>query len=330
MKGEGREDKAGPEPLRAPWWARGGHVQTLAAHLLKSPPALIPWERLTLGLADGDALRIRLARGSSHRVVYLFHGLGGDADRDYMARAATAFHRAGDSVVAVNHRGAGEGRGAALRPYHSGAVGDLAAVFEMGRGHFPDHRHLAIGYSLSGNILLLLLGQDGEGGLAKPDAAIAVNPPADLEACSLRLARGLCRLYDLRFVRLLRAELKARAEAGQLPFPVRLPRGSTLRDFDEAYTARAAGFRDRADYYERCSCGPHLAGIRVPTVVLSAEDDPIAPASELRAFPMSSAVRLHAEPRGGHCGYLDRDAPGRRWLEGALAHFADELLPGRA
>ncbi len=317
-----------PEPLapcRPPWWARGGHAQTLMAHFLRSEAAALPWERLSLVLADGDTLKVRLARGSSGRVIYLFHGLGGDADRDYMRRAAARFHGLGDAVIAVNHRGAGEGRGLARRPYHSGAIDDAATVFDMGRRYFPKARHLAIGYSLSANILLLLLGKDADGGLAKPDAVLAVNPPVDLDACSLRMGRGLNRLYDLRFMRLLRREVDARWQAGLLNERVRFPALATLRDFDDLYTAPAGGFRDKSDYYDRCSSGPHLAAIRLPAVILSAEDDPIAPAADIRRFRRSAAVHLHVEPSGGHVGYLARDVPGWRWLEGALEHFAASL-----
>ena len=402
-----------PPPCRPPWWARGGHAQTLLGHWLASPAAELPWEILNVKLADGDALRIRLVRGRSGRVVTLFHGLGGSADRDYMLRAAARFFAAGDSVIAVNHRGAGDGRGLARKPYHSGATTDLAAVFQVGRGLFPDHWHLAIGYSLSGNILLLLLGQDakepvpkppraalgapgggsqgrrgehsgftrsepdaagcrpppqpegtmpagrssasgplndephrpagpslrsipagivaahegfGTGSWAHPDAAIAVNPPADLDHCSRLLGRGLNRLYDLRFVHLLREELRHRWELGLLDAPVAIPAAATLRDFDELYTAKAAGFWDRSQYYARCACGPHLGRVRIPTVILSAEDDPFAPAADLLRCPLSPRIHLHIEPHGGHMGYLTRDLPDRRWLEPTLLHFAGALF----
>lgn len=283
----------------------------------------LPWEDHRLDLGDGDALLLKALAGTSGRAVALFHGLGGGADRDYMLRAAAGFHAQGDSVIAVNHRGAGAGRGLARRPYHSGATADLSAVFRFGRARFPDCWHLAIGYSLSGNVLLLLLGRE-EANRSLPDAAIAVNPPADLDHCSRLLGRGWNRLYDLRFVRLMREDLRHRRALGLEAAAI--PAFATLRDFDERFTAPAAGFRDRADYYARCACGPHLEGIRTPTVILSAEDDPFAPAADLRSCARSPWVHLHCEPTGGHMGYLSLGCPGRRWLEPALAHFAGELF----
>ena len=41
----------------------------------------------------------------------------------------------------------------------------------------------------------------------------------------------------------------------------------------------AFGFRDEYDYYLRSSTAGKLARIRTPTLLISAEDDPLAPAA---------------------------------------------------
>jgi predicted alpha/beta-fold hydrolase len=310
-------------PLRPPWWARGAHAQTILAHLKPSRCATPPWQSLALRLPDQDVIKLRVARGSSGTVVYLFHGLGGDADADYMRRAAALAWRKGHSVVAVNHRGAGEGRGAAAKPYHSGSTSDLSTVFLMGQGLFPGQRHIAIGFSISANMLLLLLGRDQR--LTAPDAAIAVNPPVDLEACSRRLVRGLNKVYDLRFMRMLKRQVRERVEFGLIPAFPAFPRFADLRDFDAAYTAPQGGFESREDYYARCSAGPHLSGIETPTLLLTSRDDPFAPASDVEACALGPGISLHVEDRGGHMGYLDRRLPDGRWLDAALELGLDGL-----
>ncbi|HWQ10096.1 MAG TPA: alpha/beta fold hydrolase, partial [Holophaga sp.] len=168
--------KPPPLPCDPPAWAQGGHLQTVLGHFLPSRVLPPSWEGLRLPLGDGDALAVRLARGTSSVVVHLFHGLGGSADADYMRRSATLFASQGHTVLAANHRGAGEGRGLAARPYHMGCTTDMAAVLAHGRRLFPDRTHVAVGFSLSATVLLLLLGRDARAGLASPDLAIAVNP----------------------------------------------------------------------------------------------------------------------------------------------------------
>jgi hypothetical protein len=312
-----------PRPALAclpPFWARGAHLQTLAAQYCPSRTPPLPWEDLRLDLGDGDALALRVLPGTSGVAVHLFHGLGGSVEGHYMRRAAALCHARGHAVLAANHRGAGQGEGLARGTYHSGATGDMAAVLQLGRGLFPGQLQVAVGFSISANILLLLEGRDRH--LALPDRAIAVNPPADLEACSRRLCRGFNRAYDQYFVRRLRREVRDRPGGGNLG---RVP---TLRAFDEAFTAPRAGFRDRDDYYARCSCGPHLEGIQVPTVILSATDDPFAPAGDIGKFPLSPAIHFHEEATGGHMGYMTRNLPGHRWLDYALDHYL-KVLAGR-
>lgn len=320
--GPGPEDPLSQlPPLRPPWWARGAHAQTILAHLKPSRCATPPWQSLALRLPDHDVIKLRVARGTSGLVVYLFHGLGGSADADYMRRAAASAWSKGHSVVAVNHRGAGEGKGAAAKPYHSGSTRDLATVFLMGQGLFPEHRHLAIGFSISANMLLLLLGRDTR--LTLPDAAIAVNPPVDLDACSRRMIQGMNRIYGTRFVRMLKAQVRERVEFGLIPAFPAFPRFTNLRDFDAAYTAPAGGFESREDYYARCSSGPYLGAIETPTLLITSRDDPFAPASDVEAWTLGPGVSLRVEDHGGHMGYLDRAAPNGRWLDQALSYGMD-------
>lgn len=315
-----------PPPCRPPLWARSGHAQTLLGHLLPSargtsPPA--PDLFREVELEDGERLVALERPGTSGVRVHLFHGLSGDADSDYMRRTARVLGARGHGVWRVNHRGCGAGRGLATRPYHSGSSADMRAVLAASRALGPGEVHLVIGFSLSGNVALLLAGQGLE---PQPDALIAVNPPVDLARASADIRRGLSRLYELRFLWRLRRDVRERDRlrgvARRPPIPLR----ASLMDFDDLYTAPEAGFADGADYYRRCSSLPHLAAIRTPTVILSAADDPFVDAAVLRGAALSDTTWLHLEPSGGHLGYLAAAGLGwRRWLDGALVHYVGAL-----
>ena len=303
-----------------PFWARGAHLQTIAGNYLPSPAPVLPWERLRLDLGDGDAMAVRSLPGHSGVAVHLFHGLGGSVDGHYLRRAAARFHALGHAVLAVNHRGAGEGAGLARASYHSGSTADLSAALRLGRSLFPGCLQVAVGFSISANMLLLLLGR---GGSELPDRAIAVNPPVDLAACGRRLGAGFNRCYDRYFVHKLRRELLGRPGAKPLgPTP-------NLLALDTLHTAPEAGFPSAAAYYAQCSSAPYLDRIQVPTVILTALDDPFAPGADVLACPLAAAVHLHAEPTGGHMGYLSRTVPGYRWLDYALEHYLGQLVAAR-
>jgi hypothetical protein len=320
----------GLDACRPPRWARGGHAQTLMGHFLTSPIPANEADLHQVVLPDGDCLAVLhyKAPQKSADVVYLFHGLGGSTDSDYMRRGVCLFRDQGYHVYAVNHRGCGAGQGLARYPYHSGRGEDLSAVIDFGRRRHPQSRHLAVGFSLSGNALLLLL--TGRRGDIKPDAAIAVNAPIDLKATALDMRRGLNRIYDVRFVRRLLRDLRLRYRGGLLARPVSLPTLASLYDFDEVYTAPAGGFADRFDYYRTCSTVDRLTEIQTPTMLLTARDDPMVDFTHYRRAKRSSSVCLHAEDHGGHMGYLARGRGllgFRRWLDDALLHYATVLLP---
>ena len=314
-----------PPPCVAPWWARGAHLQTVLGDQLPSPAPQTLGESIRIRLEDGDSLAGRTWAGTTDTVVLLFHGLGGSHDATYMNRTVLLSQSRGHSIWAMDHRGCGDGRGLAKGPYHSGRAGDIGAVIKAARQTHPGKRIAVIGFSLSGNALLLNLG-DGIGIFEKPDVAIAVNPPIDLARCAVKLKTGINRIYDLRFVIRCRRSVRERVEDGLIQDIYRIPRFCALTDFDDYYTAPASGFTNREDYYERCSAGPHLTHIQKPTVILMAEDDPFVAVESFRECKVSDSVHLHIESTGGHMGYLSNGNSSRRWLDMALGHYLDALL----
>lgn len=289
----------------------------MIGHLIPSPELRLPHELIHFSTEDGEKLAARYVAGKGDLVVYLFHGLGGSIASGYMRRAAALAAGLGASVYLVNHRGCGEGKGLAERPYHSGSAEDLSVAIAFGRKRDPGKLHVAVGFSLSANALLLLM--SGARGSALPDAAIAVNAPIDLDRASASLHQGFNRIYDLKFVWDCRKGLRD---------PGAVPIFTTIREFDELYTARAGGFEGREDYYRQCSTKGLLERIQAPTLVLMSKDDPFIDYRDYLDTKLSPSVLLHLEERGGHLGYLSANPTPlgtRRWLDYALVHYLREL-----
>ena len=78
----------------------------------------------------------------------------------------------------------------------------------------------------------------------------------------------------------------------------------SLREFDERYTAKYAGFRDRTHYYETADVTQSIQNIAIPTILMTASDDPFVSASSYRNTRLSPQVFRHIEESGGHIGYL--------------------------
>ena len=73
-------------------------------------------------------------------------------------------------------------------------------------------------------------------------------------------------------------------------------------EFDDAATAPLHGFRDAADYYAKSSSAPWLDGVRVPTRLIHAADDPFVPAGALPRDACSANSCIDLQPLSNYLG----------------------------
>jgi predicted alpha/beta-fold hydrolase len=201
--------------------------------------------------------------------------------------------------------------------YHAGLTADLLAVLRVLREEGRGPVFLA-GFSLGGNVVLKLAGELGAAARPLIRAVCAVSTPLDLEACARRLARPRNRLYELRFVRRMRARLLATG----LYSPSELAGLRRLSAIDERITARSFGFAGASDYYRTQSAIRYLGGLRTPTLLVQAKDDPFIPFGifESEAVAANSWIELAAAPHGGHLGFLGRKG-NRFWADDVVMRW---------
>jgi predicted alpha/beta-fold hydrolase len=248
--------------------------------------------------------------------IVLVHGLEGSSRAGYMKSMARSALEAGFAAHRMNLRSCGGTEAWSKTAYHSGLTDDLREVLRQlaGEGRGP---LFAAGFSLGGNITLKLAGELGEEARGLLAGVCAVSAPIDLAASVLRLEQPWNRAYERRFLSRLKRRIRAQHRLRPESFPLDgLDSVSSLRAFDDRFTARFFGFRDAADYYRTQSSCNFLEGIRVPTLIVQAKDDPVIPFSiferpEIRKNPN---LELVAAEHGGHLGFLARRAP-RFWSE---------------
>jgi len=138
------------------------------------------------------------------------------------------------------------------------------------------------------------------------------------------LERGVGPLYVRSFLTTLRK--KGERIAAQYPEAGvdlgLLRRARTFRDFDNAVVAPLHGFRDADDYYAQSSSLQFLGRIAVPTLCVSAIDDPFLPPEvvERARAAASSSVTMLTTDCGGHVGFVAGRAPWR------CVYWAEELI----
>lgn len=314
-------ETASPFRRRWPWVT--ADLQTIRNFLPGRPPGVPPQSgrRFEIPLDDGsgDRLVARYHPGSgAGPAVILVPGLTGCEASWHVLQSAGAFLAAGHPAIRLNLRGSPPGRSLARSHYHMDRVRDLAdaclAAAELDAG-LGERGIVILGFSLGGALALRLAAAPYLPGTVR--AVVSVSAPLDLAAAAGRIARPRNRLYE----RWLLARLRAETEPvwRRAPAPVRraVARARHLRDFDDALTAREAGFRDAADYYAACSPARSLASLRVPAMLIHADDDPWVPPPEEASSPPLSVLVTRG---GGHVGFHGR---GSRlpWYAGAAAGF---------
>jgi predicted alpha/beta-fold hydrolase len=280
---------------------------------------------------DGDYVHLyHHDVGAGGPRLLLLHGLEGSVNSHYVRGIVSEAAARGWSTTLLAFRGCGPELNTAPRLYHSGETADLRQVVELLIGRAPDADLFLTGVSLGGNVLLKYLGESGATAARQIVAAAAVSVPFDLEAGCRALQQGFARVYDRHFVKRLRQ--KARRKLHQHPglFDARrLEAARTIEDFDDAVTGPIHGFAGSHDYYEQSSSISFLSRIRVPTLLLSAEDDPFLPASVLdrvrKIATGNDCLDVEFTMNGGHVGFLTGPTPfhAKYWAEERLVRFLD-------
>lgn len=313
---------------RAPRWLRGGHAQTIYPALFLRG-RLPRYRRERWDSPDGDFIDLDFLDGAAGapRVV-LFHGLEGSSSSHYAAAMMRALVRARWNGVVVHFRGCSGEPNRLARAYHSGDSAEIEWLVQ--RLALIGQPLYAVGVSLGGNALLKWLGETGAAAGASVRVAAAVSAPVDLMAAGAALGRGFNLAYTRMFLSTMRAKSLAKLERFPGLFArERMLAARNLREFDDVVTAPLHGFRDTDDYWTRASAKPMLRGIRVPTLVLNARNDPFLPARDLpQPAEVSSTVLLEQPEQGGHVGFTGGAFPGHiDWLPQRLLAFFREQAP---
>jgi predicted alpha/beta-fold hydrolase len=317
-----------PHPL-----LRNPHLQTLLPALTRPlPPLQIRRERLEL--ADGDFVDLGWSGNSEGRgpLAILLHGLTGGFESKYLRGLAGRLIAHGWRTVALQFRGSGPDTNRLPRCYNHGDTEDFLHLCQVLRRREPHTPLFAAGWSMGANILLKALGETGEA--APLTAAVAACAPFQLEPCAEKLRRGFARVYQNHLLGNLVANLRRKHG------PVEVLPGADLAAalgapdfiaFDDAYTAPMNGYLHARDYYARASCGQYLKGIRRPTLVINAVDDPfMTPEVIPKAEALGPTVTLELARHGGHIGFIGAGRGGRRewWLDRRMSEYLLEAGAG--
>ena len=143
-------------------------------------------------------------------------------------------------------------------------------------------KFMAIGCSMGANMLVHLLGNEGETSFV--DAACCVQAPMKL----LEILKTLRVVHDGFYDRTLGASMKAVMRDNEPKLRESLKKDhnidilksldkmeDSIIDYDTVFTVKMFGYKSIEEYYDKASCTHQIKNIKIPTLFLSALDDPI-------------------------------------------------------
>jgi len=283
---------------------RNGHIQTIYPVLFRKIND-VSYVRERITTPDNDFLDLDWSRIHSKRLAVISHGLEGDTTRNYVKGMVRAVNKGGWDALAWNYRGCSGEPNKQLRSYHNGATDDLALVIDHAAASGRYTEIALIGFSLGGNLTLVHLGRETVNPLVSK--AVTFSVPCDLEAGAKTLAKKSNAIYMKRFLRLLHQKIKDKMAVlpGALD-DTGYESIKTFKEFDDRYTAPIHGFKNAEDYWRKCSSRKFIPGIKIPTLIINAQNDPFLPKE---CYPLTEAgfntnVTLKMPKSGGHVGFV--------------------------
>lgn len=316
-------------PLRL---LRNAHLMTIAVAF---------WPRRFLQLPRSVTRRFEVEPGTQvrgechwqknpreHPTLVLLHGLEGSSESSYILGTAEKAWVAGFNVVRLNQRNCGGTENLTKTLYHSGLSGDIRSVILELIERDGMREVFAAGFSMGGNLVMKMVGEFEDSAPPELRGFAAVAPAFDLASCADALERPRNFLYELHFVRRLKRRMRYKASLFPECYPVDGMKSiRTVREFDDLITARYCGFQNAVDYYARSSANRLVAGIRRPTLILTARNDPFVPFAsfDIRAIRDNPHITLVAPEYGGHCAFVSEQGGEERfWAEARIVEFCKE------
>ena len=282
----------------------------------------------------------------SSPVVIMCHGLCGSSESDYIVHTAEQFLLHGYRVAVLIARGCA---GLPLNTpvgFSGARTSDIKAAAELVSKRFPNSKVFSIGYSLGAGILMNYVGNHEDVPLA---AACCVCPPWDMrhaEPTSVFPVWSFVLSLALKgYIWSNRNMLSAPTDPVVDLWAVLL--APSVRDIDQQIV-HMHGYDDVDSYYKSMSSAYVAKHVTVPTLAISAEDDPCCTihgcpdmnhhvsdhhshnceldAESNRSENLGNGLVVVRTAIGGHLGYLESLLnPRADWTDKAALQWFDQF-----
>jgi predicted alpha/beta-fold hydrolase len=170
------------------------------------------------------------------------------------------------------------------------------------------------GFSMGGNFALRIARQHAETPLPNLKHVFSISPALDPEKSTYAIdAYPLLRKYfRKKWSRSLLKKQTLFPEFYNFDDVLKL---ETIMAMTEVMLQRYSDYPSSADYFRHYAVlGDALANLTVPVTIITAQDDPIIPATDFYNLKLSASTELIVQRYGGHNGFLET-LSGKAWYQ---------------
>ncbi|AGO10663.1 AaceriABR194Cp [[Ashbya] aceris (nom. inval.)] len=309
------------------------------------------WPRLQPNTRFLDEEELAEIQKDTRPLVVVAHGLAGGSHETIIRALVTELMKVGKgqfNVVVLNSRGCARSKITNKKLFSAFHTMDIREFINREHARQPERKIYGLGFSFGSVILGNYLGEESD---KSPLAgAVCCAGPWDMLSSSKLINDDfwISRLFGKNLVKHLTRMLQVNRneleyEEGKDPYVEAAPTNPSAhiftkenldstshmvctRDFDNAFTAPALGFKNANDYYKAGSPVNIVNKIRVPTLLINSMDDPLVggegylPVDKLRN---NKHILLCTTDIGGHLAYLDKNYT--PWMAGRVAEFLSKM-----
>ncbi|MFT5140081.1 MAG: putative alpha/beta-fold hydrolase [Lysobacterales bacterium] len=297
-----------------PFGLRSAHIQSMLGSgslrrmlvLARSKELLAAEQEWLLDCGKG----IRLIGHYSSRPVnraglaVLIHGWEGSSRSNYILSTGAKLFDQGFNVFRLNLRDHGDSHHLNPGVFHSCRLQEVIGALGDMQNRMTASNWVIAGFSLGGNFALRVALHGAESGLSI-DRCVSICPVLNPEHVLKSMEDGPTfyeDYYNRKWAKSLRKKQACFPDRYDYKEWHRLP---DMRERTRYLATRYYGYQTLEEYFEGYSiAGDRLAGLTVPSSILTSMDDPVVPVGDTNSLPDEPNIEIDVTEHGGHCGYL--------------------------
>lgn len=312
-------------PLRNP------HLQTILSsskiRTWKKNPMRQVSRKMVLEVGSGIRLLGYYAPQKAQKakgIVILLHGWEGSADSTYILCIGRYLYQQRYAIFRLNFRDHGESHHLNPGLFYATLLDEIFGGVEKAAALLPDAPAFIVGFSLGGNFALRIARRCTRQPIQNLKQVVSISPVLDPNKATDRIDASTYILHY--FLKKWRRSLLKK----QALFPDRYDfrpalKCRSIRSLTEALLERYSAYSSAGEYFSNYTLtNDALVDIKLPTMLLTAADDPIIPVEDFTQLKLNNDVRLAVQPYGGHNGFISGFFL-NSWYERPLAELFEEI-----